>query len=67
VAARIKRQEILYEPDRQFEFVFTEVALHMPPCPKAAMLGQLDRLMAMDLANITLGIIPMGAELPCPR
>ena len=27
------------------------------------MLGQLDRLMAMDLSHITLGIIPMGAEL----
>lgn len=63
VAARIKRQEILYEPDRQFEFVFSEAALYMPPCPRSAMLGQLDRLMAMDLANITLGIIPMGAEL----
>ena len=63
VAARIKRQEILYEPGRQLEFVFTEAALYMPPCPKAAMLGQLDRLMAMDLANITLGIIPLGAEL----
>jgi transcriptional regulator with XRE-family HTH domain len=66
VAARIKRQEILYEPGepRQFEFVFTEAALYMPPCPRSAMLGQLDRLMAMDLANITMGIIPMGAELP---
>ena len=63
VAARIKRQEILYEPDRQFEFIFGEAALYMPPCPRSAMLGQLDRLMAMDLANITLGIIPMGAEL----
>jgi transcriptional regulator with XRE-family HTH domain len=65
VAARIKRQEILYETGepRQFEFVFTEAALYMPPCPRAAMLGQLDRLMAMDLANITLGIIPMGTEL----
>ncbi|HZI77697.1 MAG TPA: Scr1 family TA system antitoxin-like transcriptional regulator, partial [Gemmatimonadales bacterium] len=51
VAARIKRQEILYEPDRQFEFVFAEAALHMPPCPRTAMLGQLDRLMALDLAN----------------
>lgn len=63
VAARIKRQEILYEPGRQFEFIFAEAALYMPPCAKTAMLGQLDRLMAMDLANITLGIIPMGAEL----
>jgi transcriptional regulator with XRE-family HTH domain len=63
VAARIKRQEILYESGRSFEFIFGEAALYMPPCPKTAMLGQLDRLMAMDLANITLGIIPMGAEL----
>lgn len=63
VAARIRRQEILYEPGRSFEFIFAEAALYMPPCPRLAMLGQLDRLMAMDLANITLGIIPMGAEL----
>ena len=65
VAARIRRQEILYDPGtpRQFEFVFTEAALYMPPCPREAMLGQLDRLMAMDLSHITIGIIPMGAEL----
>jgi transcriptional regulator with XRE-family HTH domain len=63
VAARLRRQEILYEPGRQFEFVFSEAALYMPPCPRTAMLGQLDRLMAMDLANLTLGIIPLGAEL----
>lgn len=63
-AARIRRQEILYEPGRQFEFVFPEAALYMPPCPREAMLGQLDRLMAMDMANITLGIIPLGVELP---
>jgi transcriptional regulator with XRE-family HTH domain len=63
VSARISRQQILYEPGRQFEFVFTEAALYMPPCPRDAMLGQLDRLMAMDMANITIGIIPLGAEL----
>ena len=27
------------------------------------MLGQLDRLLSMGLGNVTLGIIPMGAEL----
>lgn len=63
VAARIKRQEVLYEPGRSFEFIFTEAALYMPPCPRSVMLGQLDRLMAMDLANITIGIVPMGTEL----
>jgi hypothetical protein len=63
VAARISRQAILYEPARQFDFVFCEAALYMPPCPRESMLGQLDRLMALDLAHITLGIIPLGAEL----
>ena len=27
------------------------------------MLGQLDRLLSLDLDNVTLGIIPMGVEL----
>jgi len=60
VAARIKRQEILYEPGegRRFEFVFTEAALHMRPCPRTAMLGQLDRLMAISsMRNVNLGVI----------
>ena len=64
VSARLGRQQILYDPEpRQFEFIFTEAALYMPPCPRAAMLAQLDRLMAMDLENVTIGIIPMGTEL----
>ena len=27
------------------------------------MLGQLDRLLSLDLDNVTLGIIPMGVQL----
>lgn len=30
------------------------------------MLGQLDRLMSLDLDNVQLGIIPMGVQLAMP-
>jgi transcriptional regulator with XRE-family HTH domain len=64
VAARMRRQEILYEPGREFVFVIMEVALLVRVCPAAVMLGQLDRLQTIaDLPNVTLGIIPLDAEL----
>jgi transcriptional regulator with XRE-family HTH domain len=63
VEARMRRQEVLYT-DRTFEFVTTEAALRMPPCPPQVMAGQLDRLLSLDLDNVTLGIIPLGVRLP---
>lgn len=64
VAARMRRQDVLYDQSKTFEFIITEAALRLLPCPPQVMLGQLDRLMSMDLANVTLGIIPFGTELP---
>jgi transcriptional regulator with XRE-family HTH domain len=65
VAARMRRQEILYEPGREFEFIITEAALRLRLCPPQVMLGQLDRLAGLSgLAGISLGIIPFDAELP---
>ena len=63
VAARLRRQEVLYDTGKTFELVTTEAALRTLVCPPQVMLGQLDRLLSMGLANVTLGIIPMGAEL----
>ena len=65
VAARVRRQQVLYEPGRTFEFVITEAALRIGACPADAMTGQLDRLGVLSrLPNITLGIIPLGVTLP---
>jgi transcriptional regulator with XRE-family HTH domain len=64
VEARLRRQEALYDQSRAFEFVTTEAALRMPPCPPQVMLGQMDRLMSLDLDNVTLGIIPIGVQMP---
>lgn len=64
VAARMRRQGILYDATRSFEFIVTEAALRFLLCPAAVMLGQLDRLMSVaGLGNITLAVIPMGVEL----
>jgi transcriptional regulator with XRE-family HTH domain len=64
VAARMRRQDVLYERGREFEFIITEAALRLLPCPPQVMLGQVDRLGSLSgLAHITLGIIPFGVEL----
>lgn len=63
VEARMRRQEVLYDTSKAFEFILTEAALNLLPCPRDVMLGQLDRLISMDLVNVTLGIVPMGREL----
>jgi transcriptional regulator with XRE-family HTH domain len=58
VQARVKRQEILYRPDKRFHFVLTEAALRYRLCPPDVMLGQLDRLVSFAaLPNVRLGII----------
>jgi transcriptional regulator with XRE-family HTH domain len=58
VEGRIRRQEILYRPDKRFCFVLTEAALRIRLCPPEVMLGQLDRLMSLSaLPNVKLGII----------
>ncbi len=65
VAARMRRQDVLYEPGRQFEFVITEAALRILLCPPGEMLGQLDRLLTVEgLGHVSLGVIPFGTVLP---
>jgi transcriptional regulator with XRE-family HTH domain len=63
VEARMRRRDVLYT-DRTFELVTTEAALRMYPCPPNVMRGQLDRLLSLDLPNVTLRIIPLGVQLP---
>jgi transcriptional regulator with XRE-family HTH domain len=63
VAARLRRQEILYRPGKQFHFVLTEAALRFRLCPTDVMLGQLDRLAGVShLPNVRVGIIATATE-----
>lgn len=65
VRQRMRRQEVLYEPDKQVEVLVAETALRFPICSRATMRGQIDRLMTLaSLETVRLGVIPLGVELP---
>jgi transcriptional regulator with XRE-family HTH domain len=63
VRSRLRRQDVLYRPDKRFRFVVTEAALRFRLCPDEAMLAQLERLVALSaMRNVELGIIGFDAE-----
>jgi len=63
VTARLERQQILYEPGRQCEFLVPEAALRWRPGPPNVLAAQLDRIVALStLEAVTFGVIPWEAE-----
>ncbi len=61
VAARMRRQEALYDAGKQFEFILTEAALRWPAGDRAVMAAQYDRIASVStLTNVKLGVIPLG-------
>lgn len=64
VAARMRRQDVLYDTSKTFEFIITEAALRYLLCPPQVMLGQFDRLLGvLGLGHVSFGIISPGKEL----
>lgn len=67
VRARVRRQELLHQPGRTFHIVMWEAALHALVCPPDVLAAQLGRLsVVLGLANVRLGIVPLGAPLRLP-
>jgi transcriptional regulator with XRE-family HTH domain len=65
VAARMHRQEVLYDQAKIFEYVLPESALRWRLTDDAGMRAQADRLVSVDsLPNVTLGILPLGITPP---
>jgi len=66
VVARMRRQEALYEPGREFQFVIAEHVLRSPWIGGFEVtLGQLSHLEYLSrLKNVTLGIVPVPAASP---
>ncbi|MCP2321023.1 Helix-turn-helix domain-containing protein [Nocardia amikacinitolerans] len=63
VAARMRRQQVLYQRDKRFHFVVGEQALYTTVGDDQVMIGQLDRLLtAGSLPRVTFGIVPKAAE-----
>ena len=58
VAERLRRQELLDEPGRRFEFVIAERLLRWQPGP-GALAGQADRLLTLaDRESIDIAVLP---------
>ncbi|AZM46554.1 transcriptional regulator [Streptomyces sp. WAC 06738] len=67
VRARMKRQELLYQPGRMFHIIMWEAALHALICPPAVLRAQLDRLAGIiGMDTVELGVIPLTASLKIP-
>jgi hypothetical protein len=66
VAARMRRQGILYDPARQFEYVLPESALRLRfSGDQALMRAQADRLLSLDtLPNVSIAVLPFSAPAP---
>jgi uncharacterized protein DUF5753 len=65
VRTRMRRQEVLYHPERRFRFLLTETALRARLCPPAGLRAQLDRLLVLSgLDTVDLAVVPSDARLP---
>jgi transcriptional regulator with XRE-family HTH domain len=62
---RIRRQEVLYDPEKRIEVLVGEPALRYPIAAPPVLAGQLDRLAGLaGLPNLRLGIVPWDVPLP---
>jgi transcriptional regulator with XRE-family HTH domain len=60
VAARMRRQEVLYGDGRRFRFLVTEAALRWHPKEPDVLAAQLDRLQTVStLSNVELRVLPL--------
>ncbi|MET7983023.1 helix-turn-helix transcriptional regulator [Streptomyces sp. NPDC005281] len=67
VRARVRRQDLLYQPGRTFHLLMWEAALHAGVAPPDVLAAQLDRLgSVIGLDTVRLGIVPFGAQVGVP-
>jgi transcriptional regulator with XRE-family HTH domain len=65
VDARMRRQEILYDPGKRIQVVLGEGALRTLVAPPAVLAGQLEKLMAVArLPSVEIGVIGFGQRMP---
>lgn len=68
LAARLRRQLVLYEENKRFDFLISEAALRWPAGPAKVLLAQLDRIASVStLDNVSIGLLPHGRQMAtCP-
>ena len=64
VHERLRRQEVLYQPGRDFRFLLTEAAVRTRLCPAGVHRAQLDRLLVLSgLESVRVAVLPWTVEL----
>lgn len=64
-AARMDRQQVLYDSGKRIEMVMLEGGLRSRVCSPETLAGQLDRLIALSgLTTVELGVVPFTASVP---
>lgn len=65
VAGMLRRQQLLHQPGRTWQFLMGEVALWSQPLAHNGQLTQLEHLIKVaQLASVELGIIPLKVQMP---
>lgn len=65
LALKLRRQAILHDKTKQFEFLLTESALRWRLCAPSIMAMQLDRIISVSqLPNVSVGVLLLDAEVP---
>ncbi|WP_027945945.1 helix-turn-helix domain-containing protein [Amycolatopsis taiwanensis] len=65
VAARMARQQILYQGSKTIEILVAEAALSHPIAPPDEMIVQIDRLISLvGMPHVRFGILPLFRALP---
>ncbi|MGH3572555.1 MAG: helix-turn-helix domain-containing protein [Pseudonocardiaceae bacterium] len=60
-AARLQRQQTLFNGERQFEFLIGEAALHWPASSPELLAAQLDRIVTLTpLRAVEIAVLPLG-------
>lgn len=65
IALKLRRQSVLHDQSKHFEFILTESAVRWRLCADSVMAVQIDRLVSLSrLPNISIGILPLAADIP---
>ena len=65
ISGRMRRQEVLYQPNKRIQVVVGEAALRTWFGSPETLIAQLDRLVAVaDLATVELGVLPFDRAHP---
>jgi len=64
IALKLRRQAVLQDSGKRFEFLLTESAVRWRLCETSVMAAQMDRLVSVSrLPSVRIGVLPLSAQV----